>query len=725
MTRSILLATLLMGGTSQTALAQTTAALPEQDRTKDEIIVTGTRQPSPLADTPVAATVLTEQFVEDARIETVRDIDDYVPNVQFNQLGQIGATFITIRGIESNPFIVNRAAVYVDGIPFRDVQDQALGFIEQVEVLRGPQGTLYGANTESGLIVIRTRQPSDRLEVDAALTGTVFGNGQGYEARLAVSGPLTNTLAGSFVATHDGADSFVQNRASSIGEPGYVTNTFVQGKLRYKPTDRLTVDLLGYYFRQRAPGLYEQEFLPIDREAYDANYSAGFNGGRRSGRYDLINDAPKRTAQDEYVLAGNLNYTFSGAVLDVNASWRKEEETAFGSDIDLTALPAIAGGDADDNRYLNFEARLSSPQSNRVQWVFGVSHYNERQQQILATLAGPGGLDDFNPAPPQRSRARDYAAFGSVTVPLGDRLRLTGGLRYDYAERELRQAAGVLSLGPAGQFVFAAEDLKDDFDALLPRVSVDWKPMENLLVYASAARGWVPGGFNLAATAVSVTEDFTSYDPETLWTYEAGAKLTFLDGRALLAGAVFHTEADNWQEFNVLVNAAGQAVSTNLITSNAEIRSRGFELELTAKVNPTLDLAASFGYVDSVYNDYRFSAVQDFTGNRVRLVPEFDASVSASWRPWRGLFLRGEANGVGNTQLNPENTAQQDSYLLLNAQIGWQEKGWDLRLFVDNITDQRVFTTSAYSNFAFGFDGTLYAGVGAPRVVGLRVGRRW
>ena len=412
-------------------------------------------------------------------------------------------------------------------------------------------------------------------------------------------------------------------------------------------------------------------------------------------------------------------------MLDFNASYRKEEETSFGTDIDLTALPAIAGGDADDNRYFNVEARLSSPQGSAVQWVFGLNHYNERQQQVLATLAGPGGLDDYSPAPPQRSRARDYAAFGSVTVPIIDALRLTAGLRYDYAERELRQAAGVLDLGPVGQFVFAAEDRAGNFDALLPRASIDWKPTENLLLYASAARGWVPGGFNLAATAVSVSQDFTRFDAETLWTYEAGAKLTFLDGRALLAGAVFHTEADNWQEFNVLVNEAGQAISTNLITSNAAIRSRGFELELTARPDPTLDLAASFGYVDSVYTDYRFSAVQDFTGNRVRLVPEFDASVSGSWRPWRGLFLRGEANGVGNTQLNPDNTAEQGAYLLLNAQVGWQEDGWDLRLFVDNITDQRVFTTSAYSNFAFGSDGTFYAGVGAPRVAGVRIGRRW
>ena len=260
---------------------------------------------------------------------------------------------------------------------------------------------------------------------------------------------------------------------------------------------------------------------------------------------------------------------------------------------------------------------------------------------------------------------------------------------------------------------------------MLPRVSIDWKPTENLLLYTSVAKGWIPGGFNLAAASVSVTEDFTRYGAETLWTYEAGAKLTLLNGRALLAGAVFHTDAQNWQEYNVLVDSSGQAVSTNLITSNAAIRSRGFEVELTARPDPTLNLTASLGYVDSIYTDYRFSAVQDFTGNRVKLVPRFDASLAASWRPWRGLFLRGEANAVGDTPLHPENIAKQNAYVLLNAQVGWEQDGWDLRLFVDNITDERVFTTQAYSNFAFGFDGTYYAGIGSPRVIGLRLARRW
>ncbi len=723
--RSIL-AALLSGVAPTAALAQAAPPDAEPEMTENGIIVTATRQPSPLADTPVAATVLTRQFVRDARIDSLRQIDDYIPNVQFNQTGQVGGTYVTIRGIESNPFIVNRAAVYVDGIPFRKLREQTLGTVEQIEVLRGPQGTLYGANTESGLIVIRTRMPSDRFDAEVTGSGFGFGNGIGGDVRLAAGGPLVeDRLTASMVASYSHADSFVRNIGSAIGEEGQLSEAFVQGKLRWTPSAAVTLDLLAQTSILRAPGLYEQEFLPIDRAAYDRNYAQAFNGGRRAGRFTLINDAPKRTAEDEVLLAGNLNVDFGGAVLDFNASWRQLDANSQGTDLDLTALPGAAGANIDDETFWNFEARLASPAGARVRWVAGLNHYRSSEGQILSSLIGPGGLGDYAPAPLQTTRSRDYAVFGQITVPLLADVRLTAGGRYERAERDKVQAEGVLDLGPFGQFQFPAEDLSRTFEQFLPRASLDWRPDEALLVYVSAAKGWIPGGFNLGAASSAVTRDFSGFGAETLWSYEVGAKLELLGKRLLLSGAVFHIEAENWQEFNVLVNDQGQAISTNLITSDARVRSRGFELEVTGKPMSTLELAASFGYVDSTYTDYRFSATQDFTGNRVRLVPEYDASLSASWRPWKGLFLRGEVAASGNTPLNPENTVFQNAVVLIGAQIGWEAEHWSARLYAENLTDQLVFNTNAFANFAFGNDGTLYAGVAPPRLVGLQLSYRW
>jgi len=690
----------------------------------DEIVVTAARRDQALADAPVAATVLTRQVVEDARIRSLRDIDAYAPNVAFNQIGQVGGTYISIRGIESNPFVVNRAAVYIDGVPFRQPSDQALGYVQQIEVLRGPQGTLYGANSESGLILVTTRAPSDTPQAEVSVGAYGFGEGEGYEARTHLSGPLiADVLTGGLTLGYEKADSFVRNLASSIGEPGEIENSFVQGRLRWQASDRTQVDAMGYISLQRAPGLYEQEFLPIDQGVYDANYGA-FNGGLTSSDYTLIHDAPKRTDKDEYVLGVGVNHRLDWATLNLSGSWRDVDDLAYGTDLDMTALAGAAGGHHVKEESWNWEARLSAPDGARIQWVAGFNHYRGEQSKALSSLIGAGTLDDYAWAPKATTGARDYAVFAQATAPLTPTINLTGGLRYEIAERDKNQQAGVLDLGPLGQFVSLAETLEDSFEEVLPRVSLDWTPRPGLRLYASAAKGWVPGGFNLAASSLPVAGDYSRYEAETLWTYEVGAKQQLLGGRALLSAAAFHTQADNWQEINVLYDDNGQVASTTLVTSDAAITSRGFEVEFSARATDRLDVQASLGWVDAEYDRYTYG-LADLSGNRVKLTPKWDVFAGASWRPWRGLFVRGEVQGAGDTPLNAENTATQDAWWKLNAQIGWETDAWTARLYVDNLTDERVFVTSAYSNSLFGYDGTYYAGVDAPRVIGFELSRRW
>jgi iron complex outermembrane recepter protein len=690
----------------------------------DKVVVTATRTQDTLADAPVAATVLTETFIRDARIDSLRDIDDYVPNVHFNQIGQVGGTYITIRGIESNPFIANRAAVYIDGIPFRQPADQALGFAEQVEVLRGPQGTLYGANTESGLVLIQTRAPGDVLEAEAVLDAQRFGHGTGLDGRVRVSGPLTSTLGGSLVLARGQTDSYVGNPVSSIGEAGEIRDVFSQGKLRWQPGEHTRVDLLAYVSSQRAPGLYEQEFLPMDRAVYDANYADAFNGGRRIGRSELLHDAPKRTEEDEVALGASLRHAFASSVLDVALSWRDVEERSFGTDLDMTATPMSAGGHADDERYLNLEARWSSGDDATVRWVVGYNHYRDEREKRLSTLVGPGGLDDYRYAPAQSADARDHAVFAQLTVPVAERVRVGAGVRYERAERTKAQQAGALDLGALGVFAFPEEQLRATYDDVLPRLWVDWKPSDHWLLYASVAKGWIPGGFNLAAASASVDRDYSRYDAESLWTYEVGAKAVWLDGRVMLGVALFQTEADQWQDYSILYNAQGQVVSTTLITTDASIRTRGVEVELSARPAEGWDITASLGLVDAEYTDYTYGLV-NLRGGPVKLVPDWDASLAVGWRPWRGLLLRGELQGVGDMALHAQNIARQPAYWTGNLQIGWESTSWSLRLYVDNITDRRAFVTSAYTNSLFGYDGTWYAGINAPRTVGVVADWRW
>ena len=300
-------------------------------------------------------------------------------------------------------------------------------------------------------------------------------------------------------------------------------------------------------------------------------------------------------------------------------------------------------------------------------------------------------------------------------------------MRWERAERRKQQEAGVLDLGFLGQFGFPAEDLRDTYEELLPKLTLGWTASPTAFLYASSGKGWIPGGFNLQATSASLVggRDYSRYGAETLWSHEIGGKWTVLDGRGLLSAALFWIDADHWQEYNVLTDASGRALSTNLITSDATLRSRGGEVEFTWRASDAWDVAASLGVVDSKYRTYRFTAQQDFSGNRTKLVPRYDAALSASWRPGSGLFVRGELEALGRTPLDPGNTVFQESVVLGNLQVGWEGDRWSARMFVDNVTDELVFTSTAYQNFAFGADGTAYAAVGRPRVVGIEAGYRW
>lgn len=683
----------------------------------DDIIVTANKIDERLVEVPSAITVYDREFIEDARIRSLRQIDDYAPNVSINQIGQIGGTFISIRGIESNPFIVNRAAVYIDGIPFRDVDAQVLNDAQQIEILRGPQGTLYGANADAGIVLVRTLDPTEELTGYVSAASSVFGNGAIYEGRARLSGALADGVAGSINLAYSHGDSFVRNQASSLGLRGAIRDFNGLARLRIEPADGTQIDIVAYASRLTAPGLYEQEFPALDRAVYDRNYSAFFNGGRTLERFGLINDAPKRTADREWGVGAVLTQDLGAADLTVAASWRRENTSAFGTDLDLTAFAAAAGGDEGRNRFLNIEARLSGGEAGGLRWIAGGNFYRETKRQVLSTLVGPGTFDDFANAPPQFARGRDLAVFGQAIVPVGP-FEVTLGGRYDWGRRQRVQEAGSLNLGPLGVFTYNPVNERETFEEFVPRASLSYALGENARIYATAAKGWLPGGFNLEASRLGAAATFGRYGEERLWSYEIGAKAELFDRRLFIGAAVFRIDADAWQEFNVLTSPTGQVLSTNLITSNAAIRSQGAEIEVQARPARGVTVTFAAGYIDANYTRYRFSPTQDFTGNRLKLVPEFDLSASAQYRSESGWFVRGDISVNGSTPLNPDNTAIQGTVARLGFQAGFDAGPYSFRLFGSNLTNVRSAAGQAYQNFLFGNDGTFYAPLGDPRVLG-------
>ncbi|MEM0954742.1 MAG: TonB-dependent receptor [Pseudomonadota bacterium] len=710
----------------------------------EEVIVTATKRDTSLQELDRSATVLNRQDLLDARVTDIRRIDDLVPNVQFNDSGQIGGVYIAIRGVESNPFIVNRAAVYIDGIPFRQLNNSVLAQLEGVEVLRGPQSTLYGANTSSGLILLKTRAPSDETIADASLTASTFGNGESLQFTGFFGAPIIeDTLSGSLSLRLTDADFFVENIGATPQGPGQYEEAFFQARLRWTPSQDLTVNANAYYIETAAPGVYRFDGYPVEIDAYNAIYSEGslsvpgnplsipaVNGDLRADDFSFVNDAPKRADIEELVMGISATQQLKSGQIDVAFSHRTEDISDKGFDLDNTNGPFTAGAQWDDITVTTGELRFTSADTGQISYSVGVSFYLEDEREALGPLLGTGGLDDFLRSPDQRVESFDWGVFGSLsyTPESLEKLTLTVGLRYDNAERTTSQEAGVLDLGFA-EFLFQELNLQENFEEVLYRFSARYEVSSDLTLYSNVATGYTPGGFNIAAAQEDVLADVIRFDKEEIVSIDAGIRLRSSDRRWQFSAAAFYLEADNWQEITALEDEQGNVLSTSIVTSRSAVESRGLEFEGRANITSNLQLTANLGTVDAEYTDFAGVGADLALGNFVKLIPEYDGNIALRWQLAGNWFVRGEVNFLGDTRLdegirqgfdvNAEDTQQ--AVEIYGLQMGYESERFSARLFGENLTDERRFSGGAFPNGVFPADGLLYGPLDAPRVVGLEL----
>lgn len=738
------------------ALAQQTG---HQNPNVETIIVEGQKRPTTLQDADIAVTVFTPEYIDSARLRDFRRIDDLVPNVQFNQSGQTSSVFATIRGIESSQDIVNRAAIYIDGIPFRELSNAVLDQIESIEVLRGPQSTLYGANSEAGLFIVTTRQPKDDLEAEIRVTGSVFNGDNALGVNGFVGGPIIeDKLLASLVFKYSDSDAFLQNPFAPDVSTASIREVFLQGRLTFMPTDALTIKATGYLIDIDAPGLFENEFVPQDTAAFDDNVFVNpftgmaeglvrnlFHEGRNLGRFEFFSDVPKQTDAQDIVFGISANQQLPYGSIDLAFSYADLDERSSGLDTDISAFPFQLGLTANSREIFSGEVRFTSPDSDVFEYLVGASWYQEdRSFTRDITFFNPvlGEYGPFNNVPELFAGSRDFAFFGSATAGLGlEGLFATVGLRYDRAKRDSSQEGYQLAFG-LQTITFLPVEAEETFDQLLPRFALRYEVNDGLTLYANVAKGYIPGGFNLAASAdPTVAEDILKFGAESVWSYEIGLKTTFANGRGYLNLAAFYIESNNWQEFDVLTDENGVLTTPSFISSTANIENKGFEIELVYDLTDRLNVAANVGYTDAVYRDTDFvvggrgqtGTVEDLDGVRVKLVPKYDANIALSYDFGLGFYARAEANFTGQTPLEFRSRALdplaeravQDAVTRLNLYAGYDAEHYAIKVFAENVTNKRVLSGLAFPNLTFGFDGTFYGPVDPPRVVGVELEARF
>lgn len=704
---------------------QTAEGVSEAEST--EIVVTARRREEKLQDVPIAVTAIGGDALDQRGFDGVTDVAQVAPNLQFTpgQGGNSGGVSAFIRGVGENDFIITSdpaVALYIDGVYVArsfGATTELLG-IDRIEVLRGPQGSLFGKNTIGGAINVVSRVPGgNRLEGDVR-----YGSFNDLRLRANVEAGLTDTLSIGVAALSEWGEGW-----QKVPSGKNLGNRNVQaGRVSFRydasPVDMvLTVD--GLRRRQNSTPHAMLAFTPT----FFSGLQSAFLGACCTAPGSIKRTDTTAALNRDDTDAANATLTLSvdaGAGTLKSISAYRWVHAIFGRDGDASAAVNYAGDIHDESaRQLSQELQYSTELfGDRGTLLLGAYAFRERTRDDTRLIVADGlypaligaGFDpalatalDFNIDFANRQTTTNYALFGNSTFDITDALTLELGARYTWEKKAFRQSATrIYSRQPllAG---LPAYRLREDWKAFTPRASLAYKFTPDILGYVSFSRGFRSGGFNGRPTSV---EEIGAYDPEYLNAYEAGLK-TVLGGRVTLNVSAFRNDYTDQQ---LLVSTVSPTTGLIVVrTDNAgKSRIQGIEVETDVRVSRGLRLSGSFGYLDAKY--LRYTSViggvpTDVSFRNPKQAPDLTASGSIVYSTAVSdaidASFRLDAAYRSLTYIDVENTpilrAPDHAILNASAEFTLPARGLSLRLAVDNITDKRVLTAGYDASTSFGF----------------------
>ena len=657
------------------ALSAPTMAVAQgsAERSIEEIVVTSRKRSENLQEIPDSVTVFSETTIERAGISNFSDFAALTPNLSSYGNFRPNLSNITIRGLTSTQLGEPPIAFVVDGItvPNLEFMNQGLVDIQQIEVIRGPQGALYGKNAIGGAVNITTKAPSDEMEF--VVRG---GYGEGNDMRLnaSVSGSLGDAAVYRLSGFYRDFDGLIDDTFNGQ-ESDYVEEAGVQGLLGFTLSDRTYVDFRARYS--------------------SGDYGVGYY---ENVDFDTLSDETITPAHNVLPIDENTLFNFSAKLeheadagsLIVVAGYNKSDDENF-LDSDFSAFPPdfpnffFPGGQLSiiEDSAFTLETRFTSPSDGRFRWLVGAYYQDRERDNDFDIYDDPIGTVVRDRASfanefifeivRDRQKSSAFAVFGQTNYDLSDELELTLALRYDKEERE--------GVDPRDPTSFA----KKTFDEVQPKVSLAWQATDNFLGYATLARGFRSGGFNEVAPTVT-----RSFEAETSDTGEIGFKSTVVDGVLTVNAAYFFTQQDNAQftRFNPVTFSLEQLTIS-------EVDISGFEVESWWSPTESIDVQVGLGIIDNEIQSFDPAAFASppvgIVGNSMPRVADWNANLTlthtASIRSDMDFVSRVSANWLGERNFDLENTMVDDDAMYLNLSFGLETDNWTLQLRGNNLLD--------------------------------------
>ncbi|UTP38313.1 TonB-dependent receptor [Phenylobacterium sp. LH3H17] len=690
----------------------------------EEVIVTAQRREERLQETPVSVTAFTAAAIERQGIQDIGDVALRTPGMLYGDFGDLKLSPTSLRGIigsagsaGSDPAV----GYYVDEVFVGQGAGANLDLydIARVEVLRGPQGTLFGRNTLGGVINIATERPSASFKASGTLAA---GNHDYRRAGASISGPiLADRLFAKFSVAREQRDGTTLNttlgrrvnsvdnwssRGQLLFDMGERTELLITADYRKVDQETIGYETLSYDDTALLPQLLIASGLPLNTHPYD---------------YRIQGDQQNEERLKSGGAAVNFHTSLAGVRLTNIISYRRHDYFSR-ADTDRSPLSILYDGDPESVWRWSDELRAEFS-TGSVNWISGLYYFRQSSRNLsfveigggLANLLGAPSLAGLQVGSNGKLATRSLAAFASGTWKINDRVDVTAGARYTRDKKSIDyiQTDPIDLLGGD-----AAITAADSWSEVTPSFNLRYRFTPAVLAYATASKGFKSGGFNDALGDANGI----SFNPERLWNYEAGLKSELLDRRVTLNAALYRME---WTDIQITADNPATPIFDPVILNAGAAHSQGLELEVQARPAPPWTLGASLAIQEAEYDEGVLPSGQPL--RRIPQSPSYTFDLNAEYRletRYGELTFYGEYIGRGTSYLTPDN--QQDGkvkpYGLVDARISWQDPDGRIRLslwgknLADEVVKQRLFDLSG-----LGFVAQKFIALNEPRTFGLEL----
>ena len=709
-----LLFTTAMAAAALPALAQQADTTATED--SGEIIVTATRRAGTLQETPAAIAAFNAATIQSAGIERPADFIALTSNVNLVQTQNAGNAFVIIRGISQARNSEPSVAVIVDGIQqVNPAQfNQELFDIEQIEVLKGPQGGLWGRNAIGGAIIIKSKAPTD--EFSGKITAGI-DNGFGYYLRGNVSGPIAQNLKFRLAGSWYDTNGFIQNTfLNEKADP--IKDLNLRGNILWTPVDGFELDARVAYAKLRTQALY----FNIVGDVNDTSLPVQVNNPGQNDR-EIWNAAVKVKYEGDWGTISNItSFDRLTEVLTGDAFDFKPIPQSFFFNLFEAILGPGKGFDLNQSQFLEVDAwsnefRYESPADKPVQVTVGSYMVGTNRFISTGNMVDTGNgvfpvfreprLTGNNPqfsflADSQRNFA--WAVFGNASWKINEQLRLDASLRYDRDNRRntTLTPTGFLPNVPGFPQGATGEVRRRSFQSWQPKFTLSYKPVDNVTLYGGWSRGFRSGGFNQTGVgAVAAGNGIVGvadiFQPEVAETWEVGVKTQTDDRLLTFNAAAFSTRTQNSYFFVFLA-----ANSTQNLGNVPLAQIKGFEADLTLKPMQGLDINVGLGYTDSNIKQFPNAA---YIGNELPLISRYTLNAGINYtRPISDdldLNWRVDYNRIGRTWWDVENSTSRNPVDLVNMRLGVSSKTFTVTAFAQNLFNEIYNAEFSPGGFVF------------------------